>query len=250
MHEIKKEGKQEDEITTWVFQGFTPVAKIQGDKSYSIISDHLGTPLQAIIDTQGNKVWERTLDIYGRVRKEKGEKGFCCFLFQGQYLDTETELVYNYKRYYSQETGAYISQDPIGLAGGNPTLYSYVHDPNSWIDVFGLDLHHLIPNAIAKKYNLNNRTIPGYVQNRNKKGIDQSNLIKLDKPFHGNHPAYNQYVDSQIMAMGDNITADSLHALQDRLRKEIKDYEDKYNKEKDDSKKENLNNAYKKKCPK
>ncbi|MGF7109826.1 RHS repeat-associated core domain-containing protein [Treponema pedis] len=180
----------------------------------------------------------------------QAEKGFCCFLFQGQYLDIETELVYNYKRYYSQETGAYISQDPIGLAGKNPTLYSYVHDPNSWIDVFGLDLHHLIPNAIAKKYNLNNRTIPGYVQNRNKKGIDQSNLIKLDKPFHGNHPAYNQYVDSQIMAMGDNITADSLHSLQDRLRKEIKDYEDKYNKEKDDSKKENLNNAYKKKCPK
>lgn len=46
--------------------------------------------------------------------------------------------MYNYKRYYSQETGAYISQDPIGLAGNNPTLYGYVHDPNSWIDVFGL----------------------------------------------------------------------------------------------------------------
>ncbi len=58
------------------------------------------------IDTQGNKVWERALNIYGRVRKEEGEKGFCCFLFQGQYLDTETELVYNYKRYYSQEIGA------------------------------------------------------------------------------------------------------------------------------------------------
>ncbi len=146
MHEIKKEGKQEDEITTWVFQGFTPVAKIQGDKSYSIISDHLGTPLQAIIDTQGNKVWERTLDIYGRVRKEKGEKGFCCFLFQGQYLDTETELVYNYKRYYSQETGAYISQDPIGLAGNNPTLYGYVEDTNIWLDIFGLACHHIATN--------------------------------------------------------------------------------------------------------
>ncbi|UTC68504.1 RHS repeat-associated core domain-containing protein [Treponema sp. OMZ 791] len=50
------------------------------------------------------------------------------FLYQGQYLDTETELVYNYKRYYSQEIGAYISQDPIGQASGNPTLYVYVHD--------------------------------------------------------------------------------------------------------------------------
>ena len=38
-------------------------------------------------------------------------------LYQGQYLDAETELVYNYKCYYSQETGAYISQDPIGFGG-------------------------------------------------------------------------------------------------------------------------------------
>jgi hypothetical protein len=32
----------------------------------------------------------------------------------------------------------YLSQDPIGLAGNNPTLYGYVKDINSWVDVFGL----------------------------------------------------------------------------------------------------------------
>jgi uncharacterized protein RhaS with RHS repeats len=32
----------------------------------------------------------------------------------------------------------YISQDPIGLSGGNPTLYGYVSDPTGWLDVFGL----------------------------------------------------------------------------------------------------------------
>lgn len=31
----------------------------------------------------------------------------------------------------------YLQQDPIGLEGGNPTLYD-VSDPNSWIDPFGL----------------------------------------------------------------------------------------------------------------
>ena len=35
--------------------------------------------------------------------------------------------------------GMYISSDPIGLAGGNPTLYGYVFDPNTQVDPFGLD---------------------------------------------------------------------------------------------------------------
>jgi uncharacterized protein RhaS with RHS repeats len=33
----------------------------------------------------------------------------------------------------------YLSQDPIGLAGNNPTLYGYVKDTNSWTDLWGLD---------------------------------------------------------------------------------------------------------------
>lgn len=35
--------------------------------------------------------------------------------------------------------GMYVSQDPIGLAGGNPTLYGHVFDPNTQIDPLGLD---------------------------------------------------------------------------------------------------------------
>ena len=34
--------------------------------------------------------------------------------------------------------GNYLSQDPIGLVGGNPTLYGYVKDVNSWVDPLGL----------------------------------------------------------------------------------------------------------------
>jgi len=33
--------------------------------------------------------------------------------------------------------GSYISQDPIGLAGGDQ-LYAYVHDTTSWADILGL----------------------------------------------------------------------------------------------------------------
>lgn len=121
-----------------------PTAKLVNGKAYSIISDHLGTPILAI-DSDGMEVWNRQLDIYGRVkRKIKASslgddvRPFIPFLYQGQYYDFETKLAYNRFRYYSP-TGAYISQDPIGLAGGNPTLYGYVKDSNWWVDVFGLD---------------------------------------------------------------------------------------------------------------
>ena len=113
-----------------------PAAKLVGDKSYSILTDHLGTPYEAY-DENGEKVWARELDIYGNAIA--GDSSFIPFLYQGQYYDEEIGLAYNRFRYYNPETGAYISQDPIGLAGGNPTLYGYVGDNNTWIDVWGLD---------------------------------------------------------------------------------------------------------------
>ena len=47
-------------------------------------------------------------------------------------------MYYNRFRYYDPNAGSYISQDPIGLAGNNPTLYAYVSDVNYWNDVLGL----------------------------------------------------------------------------------------------------------------
>ncbi|WP_317041733.1 RHS repeat domain-containing protein, partial [Bacteroides fragilis] len=46
-------------------------------------------------------------------------------------------------RYYDPNTGNYLNQDPIGLAGGNPTLYGYVFDPNTQIDPLGLDCSYV-----------------------------------------------------------------------------------------------------------
>jgi RHS repeat-associated protein len=92
-------------------------------------------------DEKGQLVWETHLDIYGKVRTFAGRSlSDCPFRYQGQYEDSETGLYYNRFRYYSPEEGMYLSQDPIGLAGNNPTLYGYVSDPNSWVDVFGLDV--------------------------------------------------------------------------------------------------------------
>jgi RHS repeat-associated protein len=60
------------------------------------------------------------------------------FRFAGQYEDIETGLYYNRFRYYDPSIGSYLSQDPIGLVGNNPTLYGYVNNVNFYVDIFGL----------------------------------------------------------------------------------------------------------------
>ena len=86
----------------------------------------------------------------------------CTFRYQGQYEDSETGLYYNRFRYYSPDEGMYISQDPIGLAGNNPTLYGYVSDTNMWVDILGLDVIRL----------------RHYTSNKGLQGIEESMTIK------------------------------------------------------------------------
>jgi len=99
------------------------------------------------------------LNSYGRVRNEKGSANFVAFTYQGMYQDDELGgLIYNRFRFYDSNTGNYISQDPIGLEGGLG-LYAYVHDPNTWIDPFGLrGLWQITPSGTSKTRVIGNRT--------------------------------------------------------------------------------------------
>jgi RHS repeat-associated protein len=98
----------------------------------------MGTP-EAMYREDGEAVWTCELNSYGKVRNfQGGSKTDCPFRYQGQYEDAETGLYYNRFRYYSPEEGVYISQDPIGIEG-SVYLYSYVHDTNSWVDIWGLN---------------------------------------------------------------------------------------------------------------
>ena len=117
---------------------FTPVANVTDGERYTIAHDYLGTQTQAY-DSESNLVWEMLLDVYGEVMESRGDRSLVPFRYQGQYEDAETGLYYNRFRYYSPEMGMYISSDPIGLAGNNPTLYGYVQDVNTWPDPWGLD---------------------------------------------------------------------------------------------------------------
>lgn len=125
-------------LVTWIFEEgtFVPAARLMVNRQYAIITDHLGTPVEAY-DEAGHKVWECELDIYGRVRKLAGDRALVPFRYMGQYEDEETGMYYNRFRYYSPEDGIYVSQDPSRLAGGW-SLYAYVTDPNVFVDIFGL----------------------------------------------------------------------------------------------------------------
>jgi RHS repeat-associated protein len=124
---------------TWLFEpeSFTPLAKLVGDQQLAIVSDHLGTPI-AMHDGTGAEVWSAQLGTWGNLRnQQQGSPQDCPFRWPGQYEDAETGLYYNRFRYYDPEAGQYVSQDPLGLAGGTAP-HAYVHDPTEWFDPFGL----------------------------------------------------------------------------------------------------------------
>ena len=134
---LSKTSVDKDGVITWVFEeeSFIPTAKLKGDQQFSILADHLGTPI-SMFDADGKQTWERELDSFGKVKS--GSHNSCPFMYQGQYYDKEIELAYNRFRYYNPEDGRYISKDPIGLKSGENNFYSYVNNPNEYTDTFGL----------------------------------------------------------------------------------------------------------------
>jgi RHS repeat-associated protein len=98
------------------------------------MTDHAGTPYK-LIDSEGKTIWEADADDWGAVRNEKGIRQ--PIRFQGQYHDGETGRYYNRWRYYDPLQGRYITQDPIGLAGGMNN-FVYPNNPVDWSDPLGL----------------------------------------------------------------------------------------------------------------
>ncbi|MBN3733490.1 RHS repeat-associated core domain-containing protein [Burkholderia sp. Tr-20390] len=105
--------------------------------------DQIGTP-QLLTDDNGDVVWEASYKAWGdarkviaRASKAAGVTPKNLLRFQGQQVDDETGLHYNWHRYYDASSGRFVSQDPIGLAGGI-NVYQYASNPVEWIDPLGL----------------------------------------------------------------------------------------------------------------
>lgn len=99
--------------------------------------------------------YRQKLNLWGETQSEtlhhqraSNDEILCNFRFVGQYADEESGLYYNRFRYYSPETGQYVSSDPIGLLGGfNP--YGYVGIPTAFVDPLGLQ----VCPVLKAKYN-------------------------------------------------------------------------------------------------
>ncbi|MFN7882157.1 MAG: RHS repeat domain-containing protein, partial [bacterium] len=122
---------------------FIKTRNSNGQASYAYYHhDHRQTPVQAT-DKAGNIVWAANYNAFGQASittpAPSADKPVITSQLRlpGQYEDPESGLYYNYRRYYDPETGRYISQDPIGLAGGL-NRYRYAEaDPINQIDPTG-----------------------------------------------------------------------------------------------------------------
>jgi len=156
---------------------------------YYIHTDHLNTP-RVIVD-QGNTIvwrWDNTHAFGANLSDEDPDGNAQLFeynpRFPGQYFDQETNLHYNYFRYYEPETGRYISPDPIGLAGGTNVWGYGLQNPLKWIDPLGLA--SLVTDMTAGTTTFDPRPedpsgIPFTIQTRN--GVDRRALPGAQDAF-------------------------------------------------------------------
>ena len=124
-------------------QPYTPVAAITGrgesQKIWYYHTDLTGT-VHEVTAPDGTLVWAGYQAGFGENRGDISNSGAYFeqpLRLPGQYYDEDTGLHYNLFRYYAPECGRFISQDPIGLAGGI-NLYAYAPNPLSYIDPLGL----------------------------------------------------------------------------------------------------------------
>ena len=102
-------------------------------------TDPVGTPLE-LTDEAGELAWAGKYTAWGKA--ERGEDAALLerteqpLRYPGQYADGGTGLHYNTFRYYDPDVGRYVSQDPIGLLGGD-NLYSYTQNTTGWLDPLG-----------------------------------------------------------------------------------------------------------------
>ena len=82
-------------------------------------------------------------DAFGRVTWESNATIDSLFLFTGRPFDSDTQLQNNLNRWYDAHVGRWLSEDPIGFAGGDGDLCRYVG--NRVVDLIDSDGNRYVP---------------------------------------------------------------------------------------------------------
>lgn len=130
-----------------------PDYMLTNGRTYSIITDQLGSP-RLIVDAASGKIADEIeYDEFGNVLKDSNP-GFTPFGFAGGLFDQDTKLLRFGARDYDPEVGRWTTKDPILFYGGSPNIYSYTfNDPINLRDPIGLkvyDFGNVIPAWIKK----------------------------------------------------------------------------------------------------
>ncbi|MFK4018235.1 DUF6531 domain-containing protein [Streptomyces albogriseolus] len=140
-------GSSEVSTLTWERDGVRPIVQAQrstladapqetvDEHFYAIVTDLIGTPTE-LVSEAGEVAWHADATLWGLTREE-GSGASTPLRFPGQYADAESQLHYNFMRYYDPVAATYISADPLGLDAG-PHPRAYASNPLTWFDYLGL----------------------------------------------------------------------------------------------------------------
>lgn len=104
-----------------------------GGGALYFVADHLSST-RALMDSAGNVVEQVSYDSFG----DSAGSALTRYGYTGRERDADTGLYYYRARWYDPQQGRFISEDPIGLAGGI-NLYGYVaNNPLRFTDPSGL----------------------------------------------------------------------------------------------------------------
>jgi RHS repeat-associated protein len=101
--------------------------------SLHFMSDHLGSTI-ALTSETGGVIERQQYEPFGQTSSSQLTR----YGFTGRERDNATGLMYYRARWYDPQIGRFMSEDPIGLEGGQ-NFYAYVQDnPVNLVDPFGL----------------------------------------------------------------------------------------------------------------
>jgi len=113
------------------------------------LTDHQGSTA-ALTDAAGNVLEQQVYDSFGQSAGSTRTR----YGYTGRERDPDNGLLYYRARWYDPELGRFISEDPIGLAGGI-NQFAYVgNNPGNGTDPSGLfneDVHYYLTYYLATK---------------------------------------------------------------------------------------------------